>query len=68
MPTFKCKDIGMDCQFETKAKSNDEIMKTIKDHALKVHDIKDISPDLMTKITGAIKPDQGFFSKLFGKK
>jgi predicted small metal-binding protein len=43
-------------------------MKTIKDHALKVHDIKDISPDLMTKITGAIKPDQGFFGKMFGKK
>jgi predicted small metal-binding protein len=67
MPTFKCKDIGMDCTFETKAKSNDELIKQIKDHALKVHKIKDVSPELMTKISGAIKPDQGFFSKLFGK-
>ena len=68
MPTFKCKDIGMDCGFETKSKSNEELMKQIKDHASKVHNIKDIPPDLMTKINGAIKPDQGFFSKMFGKK
>ncbi len=68
MSTFKCKDIGMDCGFETKSKSNEDMMKQIKDHALKVHNIKDISPELMTKITGAIKPDQGFFGKLFGKK
>jgi predicted small metal-binding protein len=44
------------------------MMKQIKDHALKVHNIKDISPELMTKISGAIKPDQGFFGKMFGKK
>ena len=33
----------MDCGFETKSKSNEEMIKQVKDQALKVNNIKDIS-------------------------
>jgi predicted small metal-binding protein len=55
MPSFKCKDIGMDCPFETTAKTNEELMQKIATHAASVHGIKDVPPDLMVKIKGAIK-------------
>ena len=56
MPSFKCKDIGMDCPFETKAKTEPELMKAIAAHAATVHKMKDVPPDMMKKIKAAIKP------------
>ena len=55
MPTFKCKDIGMDCPFETSAKTEDELMMKIAEHASKAHDIKTVPPERMAKIKKAIK-------------
>jgi predicted small metal-binding protein len=45
----------MQCEFETKAKSREELMKNIAAHAKEAHDISTIAPDLMTKVTAAIK-------------
>jgi predicted small metal-binding protein len=52
---FKCKNIGMDCDFETKAKSIDEIMPKIKEHAESAHKITTIDDELKNKITASIK-------------
>ncbi|MCL5803107.1 MAG: DUF1059 domain-containing protein [Thermoplasmataceae archaeon] len=52
---FKCKDIGMDCAFETASKSNDELFTKISDHAKAAHNIEEVSPELKQKITGAIR-------------
>ncbi len=56
MPTFKCKDIGMECPFEANAKSEPELMTMIATHAAAVHNMKDVPPDMMVKIKAAIKP------------
>jgi predicted small metal-binding protein len=45
----------MNCPFEATAKTEDELMKKISEHAGKVHNMKTISPDMMTKIKKAIK-------------
>jgi predicted small metal-binding protein len=55
MPSFKCKDVGMNCPFEAKAKTEEELLKKIAEHASKVHNMKTISPDMMTKVKKAIK-------------
>jgi predicted small metal-binding protein len=55
MPSFKCADLGMKCSFEATAKTEDELMKKIAEHGAKAHDIKKISPDMMSKIKKAIK-------------
>ena len=55
MPSFMCKDVGMDCKFEAKAKTEDELMKKIAEHASKVHNMKTIPPDVMDKVKKAIK-------------
>ncbi len=55
MMTFACKDVGMQCNFKAEGKTEDEIMKKVKEHAAKVHNLKDISPEMMQKIKGAVK-------------
>jgi predicted small metal-binding protein len=55
MPSFKCTDIGMVCAFEANAKTEDELMKKIGEHAAKAHNITTVPPELMTKIKKAIK-------------
>ena len=56
MPSFKCKDVGMECPFEVKTKTEDELMKMIAAHAASAHQMKDVPPDMMKKIKAAIKP------------
>jgi predicted small metal-binding protein len=55
MPSFKCKDIGMDCPFEVTAPTEAELMKKIGEHAAKAHAMMVVPPDLLAKIKGAIK-------------
>lgn len=52
---FKCKDIGMDCGFQASAKSIDQLMPQIVEHAKTAHNINEITPDLKKKVEGAIK-------------
>ncbi len=55
MPSFKCKDIGMTCNFETKANTEAELMPKIAAHASQAHGMKEIPPDVMEKVKKAIK-------------
>ncbi len=55
MPSFRCKDIGMKCQFEIKDENQDELMKVITLHAGETHNMKEVTPDLADKIKKAIR-------------
>jgi predicted small metal-binding protein len=56
MPSFACKDIGMECGFKTTAKTQDELMKNIAAHAAKAHNMKTIDQATLAKVKKAIKP------------
>jgi len=55
MPSIKCKDVGLDCDFEAAADTEDELMKKIAEHAAEVHDMKTIPPEVIEKVKAAIK-------------
>ena len=55
MPSFACKDIGMDCPFKATASTEAELMKKIADHAKSAHKIDPVPADLMAKIKKAVK-------------
>jgi predicted small metal-binding protein len=52
MLKFKCRDVGFDCGFTAKAKTEDEIMQKCAIHAQEDHGMKpeDITDDLKNKI------------------
>jgi predicted small metal-binding protein len=53
--TFKCADIGMNCGFQTKASTKEELMPLIAEHAKTAHGMNEIPPDVMEKVNKAIK-------------
>lgn len=56
MPSFKCKDMGMQCGFEVRDESRDEMMRIISLHAEKTHGIKPPFPaDMQQQLQKAIK-------------
>lgn len=55
MSSFKCKDMDMKCAFEIKDENRDEMMKMIAMHAENTHNMKEIPPDMMSKVNKAIK-------------
>ncbi|TAL48633.1 DUF1059 domain-containing protein [archaeon] len=54
MPSFKCSDIGMNCRFEATAKTKEELMDRIMEHAKNAHDMDMTSPEDVMKVDNAI--------------
>ena len=52
---LRCRDAGVDCDFEVRAETEDEIMEKCAEHAKKVHNMTEISPELAAKVKAAIK-------------
>ncbi len=52
---FACKDIGMQCNFTAKAKTEDELMEKIAQHAKEAHNMPQIDAAMAAKVKGAIK-------------
>jgi predicted small metal-binding protein len=55
VPSFKCKDIGMACGFETSAPNEAELEKKIAEHARSVHNIKSLDKEMLMKIKQQIR-------------
>jgi predicted small metal-binding protein len=55
MPSFKCKDIGMECAFEARADTEDELMRKIAEHGKEKHNMETIPPDVQEKVKKAIQ-------------
>jgi predicted small metal-binding protein len=50
-----CKDLGMDCPFETEGTTIAEIMKQFIDHAETAHEMPVLSPDMIFRVQLAMK-------------
>jgi predicted small metal-binding protein len=55
MVSFTCRDLGMDCSFETRGMTDSEIMKKFIDHAESVHNMPVLTADVMLKVKKALK-------------
>lgn len=52
---FRCKDIGMSCDFRVSGKSAEDLIPDIADHAKSAHGIEEIDDQLKEKVGNAIK-------------
>jgi predicted small metal-binding protein len=50
MPSFMCKDIGIDCPFEAHGTTNPELMRKFIDHAEPAHKMHVLSADVIFKV------------------
>jgi predicted small metal-binding protein len=52
---ISCRDAGVDCNFEARASSMDEVMQLCADHGIKEHNMKGFGPDLYLKMKRCVK-------------
>jgi predicted small metal-binding protein len=52
---IKCRDVGVDCDFEARADTMEELLQKCAEHAKTAHGMTQIPPDLIAKVQGAIR-------------
>lgn len=51
---MRCREVGVDCDFEAKGNSVEEIMQQAAKHAKEAHGMDTIPPELVEKVQNAI--------------
>lgn len=49
-----CNNIVPGCTYTADAASEDELLRKVAEHARTAHGVKDVSPELLAKVKGAI--------------
>ena len=52
---LSCRDAGVDCDFETRGSSFEEVMQLCADHAAQEHNMKAFGPELYAKMRRYVK-------------
>lgn len=54
---LRCRDVGMDCDFEVRATTEDEILQRATEHAQVAHGMREIPPEVVAKVRAAIRDE-----------
>lgn len=52
-----CRDVGFDCNGVIKAKTEEEALRLAAEHAMKVHGLKEITPEIVAKVKSVIREE-----------
>ena len=53
--TFRCRDLGLACEFEEKAESENELMKRVEGHLQTAHQMDPDHPEVQERIRQAMR-------------
>ena len=53
--SINCADVGVKCKWSTTAKTEEELMKKVAEHAKKEHKDLKVTPEVVAKIKSHIK-------------
>ena len=53
--SIKCLDVGVACDFEARAATEEELMKKVQEHARTAHGMKEIPAEILAKVKKAIR-------------
>ena len=54
---LRCRDVGIDCDFVTRADSEEELLKKAAEHAAATHDMKEIPEEILSQVRAAIRDE-----------
>ncbi len=54
---INCRQVGVDCDFEARGETEQEVIEKCAEHARSAHGMEEISPDLMEKVRNAIREE-----------
>jgi len=55
---IRCRDVGVDCDFEARGNTVDEVIQECREHAKTAHGINDIPPELVDRVKAAIREEE----------
>jgi predicted small metal-binding protein len=55
MYVINCREAGVDCDFEARAETMEEVMQICADHGIKEHGMKGFGPELYARMRRCIK-------------
>jgi predicted small metal-binding protein len=58
MKVVSCRDVGMDCDFQARGATVEEVMKKCTEHARSAHDMDEIPAELVMKVKAAIHEER----------
>jgi predicted small metal-binding protein len=54
---LRCRDVGMDCDFEARAETEEELLQKAAEHAEAVHNLKEIPEEVLAQVRAAIRDE-----------
>ena len=54
---FRCRDVGFDCDYVVRADTEEDLLKQAAEHAKAVHNMKEISEEVVAKVRAAIREE-----------
>jgi predicted small metal-binding protein len=55
--TLRCRDVRMDCDFEARGSSEDDVMRQAAAHAQRTHGVQELTPELADRVRRAIRSE-----------
>ncbi len=52
---LRCRDVGLNCDFEVRGDTEEEVLRQATMHARTTHQITEMPPELAAKVRGAIR-------------
>jgi predicted small metal-binding protein len=52
---LRCRDIGMNCDFEARGNTEEEVLQQASAHARTAHQIAEMPPELAAKVRAAMR-------------
>jgi predicted small metal-binding protein len=52
---LRCRDVGLNCDFEARGDTVEEVLQQASEHARSVHQITDMPPELAAKVQAAVR-------------
>ncbi|MDG6257408.1 MAG: DUF1059 domain-containing protein [Methanomicrobiaceae archaeon] len=53
--TFRCRDLGLECDYEMQAEGEDELMKRVEGHVMNAHEMDVSKEETRNKILSAVR-------------
>ncbi len=54
---IRCREVGVDCDFEARGETVEEVMQKCAEHARKDHNMTEIPPELAAKVRAAMRDE-----------
>jgi len=55
---IRCRDVGVDCDFEARGQNEQEVLKQCAEHARTAHGMQEIPAELVAKVKAAIRDER----------